>query len=90
MSDTQERIIRAAIMGDHGRPWHLPQPRRHHDVIAYMANQGVETPIVGEQGFITNNGRFVGRKEALAIATAAGQIITKHGNPDELFSEDVW
>ena len=43
-----------------------------------------------EQGFLTSDGRFVDRVEGLAIALAAGQVITKHGNPNQLFSEDMW
>lgn len=44
------------------------------------------------QGFLTNRGKFVDRKEALKIARAAGQILKKSGNPDsdELFSEDLY
>ena len=43
------------------------------------------------QGFVTNTGRFVSREEALKIATDAKQkIIKKHGNPNLLYSEDVW
>ncbi len=44
------------------------------------------------QGFLTSTGRFVGREEALRIATAAGQLIgrTKHRPLDKLMSEDLW
>lgn len=40
------------------------------------------------QGFITNKGRFVGRKEALEIAVKNNQLI----NParSELYSEDIY
>lgn len=41
-------------------------------------------------GFLTNKNRFVGREEAFTIATAAGQIHTKHGSDGYLFSEDVF
>lgn len=44
-----------------------------------------------EQGFITNFGRFVNRKEALAIAKQNNQI--KYGigyDPDELYSEMLY
>jgi hypothetical protein len=45
---------------------------------------------VGEQGFVTNSYRFVYRKEAAAIAIAAGQIAATHYLPDgELDSRDV-
>lgn len=43
------------------------------------------------QGFITNNGRFVDRKEALKIAKANNQIIRDIGyEPDELYSEMLY
>lgn len=83
-----ERIIRAAIHLD-GRTWHLPPPKRHHDVISKIWRTGAD-PGRGAQGFLTSEKRFVDRVEGLQIATAAGQIIEKHGNPDELFSEDMW
>lgn len=42
------------------------------------------------QGFITNTGRFVNRKEAWKIARAAGQIDDNGGHGKELFSEDLY
>lgn len=42
------------------------------------------------QGFITNKGRFVDRKEAFQIALAAGQIDESAGVGGELFSEDLY
>lgn len=42
------------------------------------------------QGFITNEGRFVNRKEAFRIALAAGQIDESAGSNGELFSEDLY
>lgn len=45
---------------------------------------------ISNQGFVTSTGRFVDRKEALAIAKAAGQIIKKQGNANNLYSEDLW
>lgn len=66
----------------------VPRPGRHHDVIRAMVGAGVPTPIVGEQGFVTNEGRFVGRAEARRIAVAAGQGTPAHDR--HLFSEDLW
>lgn len=45
-----------------------------------------------EQGFLTNKGRFVDRKEAMEIAKEQGQIIRLSGSPntDILFSEDLY
>lgn len=45
-----------------------------------------------EQGFIDNSGKFLDRKEALAVAIAANQINVrreKTSPEDELFSEDL-
>lgn len=42
------------------------------------------------QGFITNKGRFVNRKEAFQIALDAGQIDESNGVDRELFSEDLY
>lgn len=46
-----------------------------------------------EQGFIDQFGVFMDRKEALAVATAAGQINVRRSKTfpeDELFSEDLY
>lgn len=82
------RIVAAAIKQD-GMVCFVPRPGRHHDVIRRMAAAGIPTPIVGEQGFVTDDGLFVNRKHALAIAQEAEQIIRK-GAGSELFSEDLW
>lgn len=83
------RIVAAAIK--HGDMiCSVPKPGRHHHVIREMARAGIEIPITGEQGFLTDRGLFVDRVRALAIAQTAKQIIRKNGNPNELFSEDVW
>lgn len=42
-----------------------------------------------EQGFVTNKGRFVDRREAMHIAEAADQIIS-FTKSDELYSEDLY
>lgn len=68
----------------------VPKPGRHHDVIREMAKSGIPIPITGEQGFLTSEGIFVNRYQAKDIARMAGQILAKHGNLDQLFSEDVW
>jgi hypothetical protein len=50
------------------------------------------TGAIRQQGFLTNEGRFVDRYEALDIATSAGQLKGRHKhNPlDQLMSEDLW
>ena len=43
------------------------------------------------QGFMTNKGRFVNRKQGLEIAKRQNQIINDIGyEPNELFSEMMW
>lgn len=45
---------------------------RHHDIIRRF--QGEISRYPEDQGFYTSFGRFVGRKEAMVIAMAAGQV----------------
>lgn len=78
----------------------VERPGRHHNVFYAMARAGFDDRIGPEQqGFVTSDGRFVGRSEARKIADAAGQLIRSCKGPDgvpfvrdhpELFSEDVW
>lgn len=85
-----ETIERAAIRR-YSTVWSVPRPGRHHDVIAFMAEQGVDA--LGDystQGFTTSEGRFVERDEAMKIAKAAKQLIAAPHVPHALFSEDVW
>ena len=42
-----------------------------------------------DQGFLTSEGAFVGRRDAARIAVAAGQVAAPKWGPD-LFSEDLW
>jgi hypothetical protein len=94
ITDT-ETVDRAAIW-HRGRTYSVARPGRHHDVIRAMDSAGID-PAQGHQGFITNAGRFVDRKQAMQIAIAAGQLLplVQDGVPmertsPELFSEDVW
>jgi len=65
---------------------------RHHLIIRDIVKELNIKPVTGEQGFVTNSGRFVEREEALKIALAANQIKieNKIGNKNILFSEEVW
>jgi len=42
------------------------------------------------QGFVTDNYRFIGRKEALALGLKNGQIDKRMVSNDEAFSEMLW
>lgn len=85
-----EMIIRASIRTPDGRAWSTPIPGRHHNLIARLSACGYGPEALADQGFRTNKREFVDRVEGLAIAKAAGQIKKKVGNPDELYSEDIW
>lgn len=85
-----ERIVAAAVHA-YGATWSLPRPARHHNVLWAIDKAGLSAiePGPEAQGFLTSEGRFVGRREAAGIAIAAGQIITTKWPPD-LYSEDLW
>jgi hypothetical protein len=86
-----ETIGEAAILIN-GVIWSVWRPGRHHDVIAhYVACSGERFPQSSPMGFKTSTGRFVDRKEAHRIASAAGQIIKRCGGDAEtLYSENLW
>lgn len=62
-----------------------PPPARHHNLFALAGKPD-------ESGFLTSSGRFVGREEALRIASRAGQALIDHPgrHARQLFSEDLW
>ena len=78
-----EKIVKSAVMVN-GLVY---TGKRHNDAIQAAVRETGIRPITGEQGFVTNTGRFVSRQEAAQIAFEAGQ--TKELK-DKLFSEDVW
>lgn len=84
-----EIIVRAAIKSDDGAIYSVPQPGRHHNIIALMVDIGHSKPIRGVQGFVTSSGKFVDRREAAKIAFESGQI-KKETQPITLYSEDLW
>lgn len=87
-----ERIKCVAIMDVFGRLFSSDAPARHHNVLHQMKNAGADH-VGSDQGFLTSDGRYVDREEALKIATAAGQMKPRQPgqyNGPELFSEDLW
>ncbi len=89
-----ERIVSSAIRyRDIREPdWKIVTGRRHADCVAEFAEMGLRKAHrdPGEiQGFMTDTGRFVDRKEAMVIARAAGQLLAPV-EKDYLLSEDVW
>jgi len=76
-------IITAAAILHQGRIW---TGRRHHEILRAIADSTQDWPILSEQGFVAEDGRFVGREEAAQLAFEAGQI----PEPKKmLFSEDI-
>jgi hypothetical protein len=81
---------------------HVPAPGRHHNVLHSLFHQFADgktdrkhESYAGEvQGFLTNRGEFLNRREAFAHVKACGQtMLRKMGEGyqgDELFSEDLW
>lgn len=78
-----ETIVNAAVKTKKGDVF---VDRRHHLILQnhYPHTKG------GIQGFVTSDGRFVTREEALQIAIAAGQIKEKKYDKSRLFSEELW
>jgi hypothetical protein len=83
------RILAAAVLQD-GVIYSAPAPGRHHHVMMQMLGQGVYVDHTHIQGFVTDTGVFLNRKDALAVASGAGQLIRKTAPDYELFSEDLW
>jgi hypothetical protein len=79
------RIKEAAIMHD-GVIW---TGRRHHNVIQKIIDElGREAaPVRGTQGFVTECGKFLDRKEAAKVAFEAGQVPELY---TVLMSEDLY
>ena len=82
-------MIKAAAIRNKetGVVWSLPVPARHHDLI-WVCTEWDQSKF--EQGFLTDDNRYVDRIEAKQIAIANNQLLPRAGNLDALFSEDVW
>lgn len=83
------KIIGVATMIE-GVVWAMPKPNRHHNIIRWLAGElNFKKPVQGTQGFYTDTGEFLDRKQAHALALANGQC-KDPDHPRELFSEDLW
>ena len=81
-----ERIVHAAVIAENG--FLVFMGKCHADCFHQADGVGVKmTSKADSQGFVTNRGRFVKRKDAARIAFMAGQ--TKDPE-DILFSEMLW
>lgn len=85
-------IVAVAIKGGlSGLIYSLPKPARHCDIIHTMSDAEIEVDNVNEgQGFLTSDGVFVDRKQAMKIAIDNNQILPDSLMLDELFSENLW
>ena len=73
----------------HDRVVSLPRPARHSALVAILAVTDPDLLVQpNQQGFLTDSGEFVDRKQAKQIAVTTGQVLPD--GRDELFSEDLW
>lgn len=90
-----EKIICAAVRFQ-GKVWY--GHRHHHaleamkDELSYVMNrkQMIDQRTGSDQGFVTSEGRYVGREEALEIAKRAGQVVNSDTDGQRLFSENLY
>lgn len=85
------RILAVAVVHA-GEVFAFPSPGRHHDAIrkvslAHPGVRGLCPPRA--QGFVLEDGTYVGREEGARIALASGQATRLH-TEGRLFSEDLW
>lgn len=83
------RIVGVAVKYN-GQIYSLPEPNRHHNVLRMIG------PIYGEheEGFILDDGVFIGRRLAMRLARDNGQLKRREGTQfyqgPALYSEDLW
>jgi hypothetical protein len=86
-----ESIVKAALLHK-GVVFTLVLPgARHNHLFQALSELGIlsndDLAADTEQGFVTSDGRYVGRQDAVQLALAAGQIPEARR---ELFTEDLW
>ena len=84
MEYTKKIVAVALKLGD--KIYTLPPPARHSDLFKLEEKEILAR---AEQGFLTNEGQFVTRKQAAVIAVRAGQVKSP-SIPSCLISEDLW
>lgn len=88
-----ERIIAAAVRV--GKvTLSMPPPARHWTIVNTLCGtldmpEQTRYARPEDQGFLTDQGRFVSRREAMCIALVARQL-KKPPMLQELFTEDLW
>jgi hypothetical protein len=69
----------------------MPAPKRHHHVIRFICEfTGANYVDDMQQGFLDETGKFLNRKEALAVALESNQVSAAVVRAGKLFSEDIW
>jgi hypothetical protein len=74
----------------------VPAPGRHHNILHGLhENHGKRTGgyDVEKQGFLTDKGEFLSRREAYDHARSCGQFLKRPEggySGTELYSEDLW
>lgn len=86
---SNETIV-AAAMQIGGLTISLPRPAGHGEVMALASGAIGYQPATEVQGFLTSDGRFVTRVEAMKIVHRAGQTFRTPQVSHELFSENLW
>ncbi len=82
-----KKIACAALkLKSDGRIFH---GKRHNDCIFVAHRVSGEKPVLGTYGFLTTDGKFVDRKQAMDIAIEAGQV-GKSLQGTSLYSEDIY
>lgn len=89
MSDTETPKVVAAAIRIRGNVFSRPAPARHGDLLLIYGEPGTHPHPTRDQGFVLDDGRFVGRLRAVGFAKRAGQI-TAPKWPPYLYSEDLW
>lgn len=88
-----KQIVGVSIIYD-GVMHQLPRPNRHPHVIQKIYEEnGVGIAGPDEQGFVLDDGTFIGRRDALILAKQNGQLLPRSPGQyqgDKLFSEDLW
>lgn len=83
-----ECLMGVAIRINNTTYWH-EFPSRHYELVRSLNYHEVNGLEAGEEGFITDNMRFVTRQEAAEIAKNTGQLKYPNNEHHLLYSEDV-
>ncbi|MES2730007.1 MAG: hypothetical protein V4621_07955 [Pseudomonadota bacterium] len=83
-----ETIKSAAVRDQRGKVHTLPPPAHHKHILKMLKDDGWPVKDI-TKGFLTSEGRFVGREQGGRIALRAQQATRLREFPD-LHSGDMW